>query len=70
MSSTITKLRSYRVFNIAMFDIVMSIIGIILIIAFSQKYYRGIYNWKYSIYAGTICAVPLGILIHFMMKIN
>ena len=64
MSSTISNLRSYRVYNIAMFDIVMSIIGVILIIAFSQKYYRGNYNWRSSMYAGAICAIPLGILFH------
>jgi hypothetical protein len=64
MSSTITKLRSHRIFNIAMFDVIMSIIGIIIIIAYAQKHYRGSYNWKSSIIGGAICAIPLGIFIH------
>ena len=68
--SVITKLRSHRLFDIALFDVIGSILGIMIIIAIAQNHFRGSYHWKESLIAGLICALPLGIFFHAITGTN
>jgi len=68
--SVITELRSHRICNIALFDVIGSVLGIMIIIAIAQKHYRGTYHWKDSFLAGLICALPLGIFFHAITGTN
>ena len=68
--SVITKLRSHRLFDIALFDVIGSILGIMIIIAIAQNHFRGSYHWKESLIAGLICALPLGIFFHVLSGTN
>jgi len=66
----IQSLRSHRVFNIALFDVIGSIIGIMIIITLAQYHYRGSYHIKESLIASLICSLPLGIFFHVLSGTN
>lgn len=66
----IKELRSHRVFDIALFDIIGSIIGIMIIISIAQHHYRGTYHIKESLIASLICSLPVGILFHVLTGTN
>jgi hypothetical protein len=60
MSDTIKFLRSYRINGIAMFDVIASIIGMVLIAD-----YIGI-----SKITAAMLAIPIGIIVHAALGIN
>ena len=68
--TVISDLRSHRVFDVALFDVIGSILGIMIIIAIAQNHYRGTYHWKDSLLASLICALPLGIFFHVITGTN
>jgi ABC-type Fe3+-siderophore transport system permease subunit len=63
----IKTLRSYRLYNIAMFDVVFGIIGtVLLLLLFKEK---GKSSTNYII-AGVLLTIPLGIFVHILFKVN
>jgi len=63
----IKTLRSYRIYNIAMFDVIFGIIGtVLLLLLFKEK---GKSSTNYVI-AGVLLTIPLGIFIHVLFKVN
>lgn len=63
----IKTLRSYRLYNIAMFDVVFGIIGtVLLLLLFKEK---GKSNTNYII-AGVLLTIPMGIFVHILFRVN
>ena len=60
MSDVVKFLRSYRINGIAIFDVIASIIGMVLIAD-----YIGI-----SKFAAAMSAIPIGIIVHAALGIN
>jgi hypothetical protein len=58
--SLIQTLRTPRIFDIALFDLILSIVAIEILFR---------YMWKVE-YLGAALAVPIGILIHALLGIN
>ncbi len=63
----IKKLRSYRVYDIAMFDVVFGIIGTILILLLFKEKGKSTTNY---IVAGALLTIPLGVFIHVLFKVD
>jgi hypothetical protein len=61
MSDTITQLRKYKIHNIALFDLVGSVIGMEIIF----RYFQIGPN-----YTGSLLAVPIGIVSHKLFNVN
>lgn len=63
-------LRSYRIFGIALFDLILSIIGTILImLLFWRIHYRTLPVLNFVI-AGALLAIPIGIFSHVLIGQN
>lgn len=67
---SLKKLRSYRIYNIAVFDIVASIIGLMIIFVVSQRKYWPKLNTKTFITAAILSAIPLGIIVHIIFGVD
>jgi hypothetical protein len=65
-----SNLRSYRIFGIALFDLISSIIGLIIILLVARKYHFSSLQKKPFIVAGILLAIPLGIVFHIIFGIN
>ena len=63
-------IRKYRLFNIAIFDVVASIIGIIIIFIIAKnKYYKNLQT-KNFILAALVVTFPLAIFFHIIFGVN
>ena len=64
------KIRSVRIFGIALFDLSLAIVGTVaLMLLFWYVHYRDLKWWPFVI-AGILLAVPLGIFFHVAFGIN
>ncbi len=63
----IKKLRSYRIYNIAMFDVVFGILGMILIMLLFKEKGKSPTNY---VIAGVLLTIPIGIFIHVLFRVN
>lgn len=67
---TISQLRSYRVYDIAMFDMVASMVGLAIILVVCQKkYFRNLDKNRFIV-AGIVLAIPLGVFFHILFGVN
>lgn len=63
---SIQSLRSHRIFGIALFDVISSMIGmIVLFIIFRQIHFKNLSVYPFIV-AGILLAIPFGIIIHIM----
>lgn len=69
LSDRVKYLRSFRLFNIAMFDVIASIVFMILIISFAYKKMSGDPHIYRSVILGTLSAIPIGIAAHYAFGI-
>ncbi len=60
MTDTLTDLRSHRIYDIAIFDLVLSIVAMEYIFRY----------FGYKQYTGALLAIPIGILAHALFGIN
>lgn len=64
------NIRSYRIFSIAIFDLVLSMIGMVLIFLIAKQYhFKSLETWRF-VFAGIIVAIPVGIVFHIIFGIN
>ena len=68
--SLISQLRKPKIFGLAIFDIVSSIIGLVLIFQVARRHYFPDLRPRYFCIAGTLLAIPLGIVVHILFGIN
>jgi len=66
----INQIRSHKIFGLAIFDLVMSFIGIILIFIICWKiHFPHLCIWKFIIIA-IIVTIPLSITFHVLFGVN
>ena len=67
---SIQKLREYKIFGLAIFDLTVSFIGIIAIFLVTWKiYYQHLDWWKFVITA-IIVTLPISITFHVLFGVN
>ncbi len=62
MSSIITQLRKFRIFNIALFDIIGSVLGLYLLLRLVLHNKPAHFYWAWSV----VLTLPLGIIAHVL----
>ena len=67
---SLKQLRSYRILNIAMFDVVTSIVFLAFIFIVAQRHYYPKLDWKKFIIAAVLLAIPIGIVFHILFGVN
>ena len=66
----ISELRRFRIFNFAIFDLVTSILGMILaFVIFWKIHFSKLPVYKF-ILAAVILAIPFGVIIHIIFGVN
>ncbi len=64
------KLRSYRIFGIALFDLIIAIIGTILILLLARfKWFPNLSITPFVL-VGILLTIPLGIFFHIIFGVN
>lgn len=66
----IEKLRSYKIFDIAMFDLILGMVGLILLFIFSQQKWFPELDIKSFVLAAILLTIPLGIIFHVLFGID
>lgn len=67
---TINDLRKHRIFGIAIFDLLMSMIGLTIILLLAKwKHFPNLPNTPF-ILAGILLAIPIGIVFHIIFGTN
>jgi ABC-type Fe3+-siderophore transport system permease subunit len=66
----IKQLRSHKIFGLAIFDIITSIIGMVIIFILFWKWHFSKLKVGNFILAGILLALPFGIIIHIIFGIN
>jgi hypothetical protein len=67
---TLTELRSYRVYGLALFDIVVSVLGTLLLIMCSKRrHYPNLPDRPFVILA-VISTIPIGMVFHVLTGTN
>ena len=66
----ISDLRKHRIFGLAIFDIVTSIIGMVILFLIMWKWHFRKLKPLAFIYAAILLAIPFGIIIHIMFGVN
>jgi hypothetical protein len=67
---SITQLRSYKIFGLAAFDLILSMIGTILLcLLFRHIHFKELPVQNF-ILAGILLAIPLGIFFHIIGGVN
>ena len=66
----IKDIRSYRIFGLAIFDIVLSMIGmIVLFIIAKLVFFKELDMWKFIV-AAVFLTIPFGIVVHVLIGQN
>lgn len=68
--TSISNLRKYRIFGIAIFDLVTSMIGLVIVFLIFKHFHYPTLNILPFIIAGILLAIPLGIMFHILFGIN
>jgi len=64
------KIRSHRILGIALFDLLLAIVGTVIILLIAKwKWFPGLKNVNFVI-AGILLAIPLGIFFHIIIGKN
>lgn len=70
INKMIATLRKYKIFGLAIFDIVSSIIGLVLIFLVAKRiHFRELPATPFVI-AGVLLAIPVGIVFHILFGTN
>jgi hypothetical protein len=68
--SSISSLRSYRIFGIALFDLISAMIGLVIIFLIAKHYHFPNLSSIPFILAGILLAIPVGITFHIIFGTN
>jgi len=68
--SRISEFRSVRIFDIALFDLILAIIGTIIVFFLINKMFRLSFSKRKIITAGVLLTIPIGIVFHYLFSIN
>jgi len=67
---SIQELRSHKIFGLAVFDLVLSFVGVILIFLLTWRiYFRNLDWWRFVI-AAIVVTIPIGIVFHVLFGVN
>jgi hypothetical protein len=66
----IRQIRKYRIFGIALFDLVLSFIGTILLFLLLKKWHFYHLQTFPFVFAAIVLAIPIGIVFHLVFGIN
>lgn len=64
------EIRKYRIAGIALFDLVLGVIGTILLFVMLQKWHFPHMNVWYFVIAGILLTIPIGIVFHIIFGVN
>ena len=70
MASVIEKLRSYRVFGLAVFDFVAGFIGLALLFLLARQMYFPKLHWYAFVLAALYATFTVGMTVHILLGIN
>lgn len=68
--NTLRWLRSFRIFNIALFDLILGILGTVLALLVARYYYFPTLPMKPFVWAGVLTTIPLGVFTHILFGVN
>jgi hypothetical protein len=66
----ISDLRKYKIFGLAIFDLVVGMIGMVILMLIFWKIRFSNLNPIYFILAGILITIPVGILFHVIFGVN
>jgi hypothetical protein len=66
----ITQLRTYKIFDLAVFDLVTSVLGMVILFVILHRLFFNKLRLINFIIAGVLLAIPFGIIIHILFGIN
>lgn len=66
----ITDLRKPKIFGLAIFDLVLSVIGIIILFVTMQKWHFKNLSYSTFVIAAIILTIPIGIVFHVVFGVN
>jgi hypothetical protein len=67
---SITKIRQYKILGLSIFDIITSILGMIILFLLMWKWHFSELNpWNFVV-AGILLAIPVGIVFHVIFGVN
>lgn len=67
---SIQQLRSHKIFGLAIFDLVLSFVGIIIIFLLVWRiHFKNLDWWKFVI-AAIVVTIPIGIVFHVLFGVN
>jgi len=67
---SINELRKYKIFGMAIFDLVVSMIGMIVIFLVLKKWHFNKLRTLNFIIAAIILTIPFGIIVHIVFGVN
>ena len=67
---SIQELRSYRIFGIAIFDLVLGMLGLCLVFLYIHYRYYSNLDKRPFIIAGILLTIPVGIVSHMLFGVN
>tara|TARA_B100002051_G_C16241078_1_gene394972 strand:- start:47 stop:295 length:249 start_codon:yes stop_codon:yes gene_type:complete len=67
---SINELRKYKIFGMAIFDLVVSMIGMIIIFILLKKWHFKELSTLNFIIAAIILTIPFGIIVHILFGVN
>ncbi len=70
MPITLKQLRTPRIFGIAMFDLIVAMIGLALLFLTARFMFFKDQRWEPFVLAGICLAIPIGIYSHMMFGVN
>jgi hypothetical protein len=68
--SSLSSLRSYKIFGISIFDLISAMIGLIIIFLIAKHYHFPNLTSTPFILAGILLAIPVGITFHIIFGTN
>lgn len=66
----IATLRSYRIYGIALFDVIASVIGMLIIMYFVHDHYYPELPLTNFMITGIVLTIPIGIAFHLLFGVN
>jgi hypothetical protein len=64
------KIRSYRIFKVAAFDLITAFIGMILCSLLLRYFFFPTISKQYTILVAILLTIPIGIITHYMLDIK
>ena len=67
---SIQTLRSWRLWNIALFDLIVGLVGTVILMLILWKVHFSKLHWLNFVIAGILLTIPLGIFFHILFGVN